>query len=280
MIYKIISFIPMGELDHNFPLPKEFKPFEKIEYRSPKLKRGDLNKVGVPHMHIDGARNPAVVYEVVKELADRNDYGKFNYVVKSIGGKQREELPEIYESHTPAIEGQESLDFFSSNIVQDRADAIYAVNLAAERIKNIPGAIIELEQVVGWYDGSKWIDIDAQKAIEPINPEEVNFKPMPTWPYEIHHGFNLPKDSDEPPIDLEALRDATEKAGIVIGGWFIFAKDNEWAYRSNSFSNADDVHSVVEREQAALNTILQNHGKPGSSRTLVERVLGIWHSGE
>lgn len=264
--------------NESFGLTENRRGKARIEYRSPGLEAGALNRIGLPHVHIDGARDQALVLEIVKELEAKGDLGKFNLVIQSVAGKQRAELPEVYESHTPMLEGQEALDFFSSNIVQDRNDAIQCVNLIGEKIKNIPGCIVELEQVVGWYGPKGWEWIESGDEMEPINPEEVDFKPQPTWSYELHHGFNLPKDSDKPPVELVVLRDDCEKAGITLGGWFVFDKGKEWAYRSNSFSESADIRTVVEQEQASLNVILAQYGKDTKARTLVERVLGIWHS--
>ncbi len=253
-------------------------PSRKIEYRSTGLEAGALNKIGLPHVHIDGARNVDLVLGIVQELEAKGDLGKLNHVIASVAGRQRKELPEVYESHTPVIEGQEALDFFSSNIVQDRNDAIQAVNLIGQKIRNTPGCIVELDQVVGWYGSQGWQWIESADEIEPIKPDEVDFQPQPTWPYELHHGFNLPKDSEALPVPLEKLLEDCEKAGITLGGWFVFDKGNEWAYRSNSFSQSTNVRKVVEQEQANLNSILVAYGKDIKARTLVERVLGIWHS--
>lgn len=267
----------MNDFTESFT-PESVRPLAKIEYRSPGLEHGTLNRIGVSHIHIDGARDPAVVFGIVKELEAKGDLGKFNYVVQSTGGRQRAELPEVYESHTPIIEGQETLDFFSSNIVKNREDAIQAVNLIKSKIKDIPGAIVELEQVVGWYDNHGWKWIGHKDELDPIQATEVESAPQHTWPYEIHHGFNLPKNSETPPIELEKLMRDCEKAGIVMGGWFVFDKGEEWAFRSNAFSKDSDIRKVVEREQQALNIILDGYKQGGKTRTLVESVLGIWHS--
>ena len=63
--------------------------------------------------------------------------------------------------------------------------------------------------------------------------------------YELHHGIDLPKREGEtrPPIDLASLsaltNDRADGADAVMhtGGWFVFAKADRWAYRSNEFSN-------------------------------------------
>lgn len=274
--YLILPHMSGGEL-RGVPA-SEISAGSKMEYRSPGLEHGALNKIGLPHIHIDGARDEELVFGVVKELEACGNLGKFNQIADSVAGGQRSVLPEVYESHTPAIDGEETLDFFSSNLLKDRADALTAVNGIAAKIQNTPGAIIEVEQTIGRYDARGWDWIKEGEEITPINQAEVDGKLEETWPYEIHHGFNVPKQSVELPINLEQLKNDCESSGIVIGGWFVFDRENEWAYRSNSFSQAVDVKAVVEKEQSALNAILTTYGQEVSVKTFVERVLGIWKS--
>ncbi len=258
--------------------PSEISGGSTMEYRSPGLEHGALNTIGLPHIHIDGAKDEELVFSVVREFEARGNLGKFNQIADSVAGGQRAVLPEVYESHTPAIDGEETLAFFSSNLLKDRADALTAVNEISAKIKDTPGAIVEVEQTIGRLDARGWDWIKEGEEIAPIEQTEVGSPLQETWPYEIHHGFNVPKNAADLPISLEQLRDDCEAAGIVIGGWFVFDRGDTWAYRSNSFSQADDVRAVVEKEQAALNAVLAESGQDIQARTFVERVLGIWQS--
>ncbi len=249
-------------------------------YRSKGLFPGMLNILGTAHIHIDGARNEQLIIDIVKRLEKDGHLGKINIVYDFIAGKQREILPETYQSHTPVLEEKEALDFFSSNIVSDRNDAIKCINLINTMLEGITGTIIEMEQVVGWYDRNGWKILPHEKHITSIFDSEVDVSPSPSLDFEVHHGFDLPKVG-KPDVSLPLLLKYCEEKGCEFGGWFVFEKPDAWGYRSNSFygssTNGESLIDVVEREQDIIMSYLAEENIICSPRTLIEKVIGIWH---
>lgn len=103
--------------------------------------------------------------------------------------------------------------------------------------------------------------------------------------FELHHGFDIAKtDRDEaaPPIEPRKVVDGlTKEAGMSNGGWFVFAKNDVWAYRCNEFSNAsyetciaelvrqsEQLHAWLAREAAGRKVIEQTCS--------LEKVLAMW----
>lgn len=246
-------------------------------YRSPNLRRGVFNDLGTLHMHVDGAENQALILRLVQELERRGNPGKLNHVERFIAGPQREILPEVYQSHTPMLCGEEALKFFSTNFLKDRADAIEVVNFTNRILgRNRPGVIIEVEQPVMWLGPEGW-NLHPESDYDPaIETHEVQLAPSPSLEFEVHHGFNLLKSG--PQVSLKKLGCYCERNDIAFGGWFVFEKPDAWAYRSNSFSGHEGLCELVEREQDSLNLFLARESLDCNSRTLVEKVLGIWGS--
>src|SRR3989338_2116365 len=237
-----------------------------------------FSKPGTSHVHIDGSQDYELVTKLVSQMETRGNPGKFNHVYDFIAGQQRKILPETYQSHTPALDGKEALDFFSTTLVRDRNDAIRLVNLIMKSLAHIPGIIIELEQVRGLYDYDSWQEIDASQRMKPITKKEIRYAPGPSLPIEIHHQFDIPKHGVAP-ISLYKLLKHCEVHGIVVGGWFVFEKEHHWAYRSNSFVDEKSYKKIVEREYWALDAYLKTQGYTLQKfRTLAEGVVGIWQT--
>jgi len=251
---------------------------KKFEYRSPNLPAGFFNRLGTLHMHVDGAQDQGLILRLVQVLEDQGNPGKLNHVERFIAGPQREILPEVYQSHTPELGGEEVLEFFSTNFLKNRANAVEVVNFICDRdiLGNVPCIITEVEEPVMWLGPEGWKSLASPGYVSAIQASEVKLAPSPSLDFEIHHGFNLPKENTQ--VDLAELGYFCEKNSVVFGGWFVFEKPSCWTYRSNSFSNWDGLEEQVEREQSALNNFLAVRGFNGPARTLVEKVLGIWHS--
>ena len=125
------------------------------------------------------------------------------------------------------------------------------------------GVMTEIEEdlfeVEGHYDGGGgWVT--AVTRDDGDSTTRVDWSLLPGWrdkmihsvpEYELHHGIDVPKRNSEkggggsslPPVDLNVLSAAmngdARVGGMCTGGWFIFEKENRWAYRSNEFSNED-----------------------------------------
>ena len=91
---------------------------------------------------------------------------------------------------------------------------------------------------IGRDDGDSTTQIDWNKLSGWKN-KMINNVPA----YELHHAIDLPKTSTDgnlPPVHVQSLSDAMHKDDrfdMCTGGWFVFEKEDRWAYRSNEFSN-------------------------------------------
>jgi adenylate kinase len=100
-------------------------------------------------------------------------------------------------------------------------------------------------------------------------------KDIPTW--ELHHGFDLPKQGEaSPPWPLADLVAACASAGFANGGWFLFKHDQHWAYRSNEFSSETGVRTKLIGQVRALHGLLAQRGYVVDVGCSLERVHGIW----
>jgi adenylate kinase len=95
---------------------------------------------------------------------------------------------------------------------------------------------------------------------------------------ELHFGFNIEKGDFVGQIPLDGLMELCTENGLNNGGWFVFANDKHFAYRSNEFS-FEDIESAKARlfgQARCLQNILSQAGiRPGISFGL-EIVHGIW----
>lgn len=118
--------------------------------------------------------------------------------------------------------------------------------------------LFEIEQLGDFSDVSASANVKITRD-DGDSVTSIDWSRLPGWrermissvpAYELHHGIDLPKKEGEtrPPIDLASLsaltndtanRNSSETNDAVLhtGGWFIFAKADRWAYRSNEFSN-------------------------------------------
>ncbi len=249
---------------------------KKIQYRSSGLPVGVFNKPGLIHIHIDGAESPGQILEIVKALEVKGHLGTLDYVLASEAGPQREAEPETYEAHTPVLEGEEAFDFFASIMVDNRQAAIEAVCLIGDMLRRTSGAIIELEQNVAWVSASGFHRITEAEELPIIQSAEIVLGPKQTMRYEIHHAIELPKSQGA--INISRLARFCKKSGMMFGGWFVFDDGDKWGYWSNSFSNGEGLQEQVAKEQEVLARFISENGLVATPCTLVERVLGIWHS--
>ena len=140
--------------------------------------------------------------------------------------------------------------------------------------------MIEAEFVAGKVSSSgAWTSTHIEH--NRIDSSEAGFEQAPTLPFEIHHAFDIPKNTrfDEAgPFELALLLEASLQLGLRVGGWYQFDKSNDWAYRSNSFASAEAVKDIAMKEWAVLNDHLNQSGVPFRLWTIVEQVLGIWRT--
>ena len=98
--------------------------------------------------------------------------------------------------------------------------------------------------------------------------------------FEIHHRVNIPKMPGEknPPLNLQTFLGGIEEKSVQVGGLFFFEKPNAWAYRSNAFTNGEQL-LFAQEEQNKIKLFLEINNIPHFRvETCIERILGIWHS--
>jgi len=168
--------------------------------------------------------------------------------------------------------------------------ALRAGELAAKQYG--PGFMVEVEEELFASEtdakGRSTIQYDfPPTASAPIDMKNIwldGYAPINPLPkYELHHGFDIPKSStsvSRGPILCSDLIDAVTKEGFDNGGWFIFAKRDCFAYRTNEFSDKsyEECRKELLRQQAVLRKILQDRFKQSGfiQSCSLEKVLAIW----
>lgn len=243
-------------------------------YRTQGLAHEFFSQPGTLHLHVDGGDDPHLALNIVLQLERQSCPGKVNRVVNSIAGPQRASLPETYESHTPSTDGVEQFEYFATTWLPNRQKAVEVLRNIIPTLESHHGVVIEVERVIARIDqAGVWHAMKGTERIPPIEAQDVNWEVSSTLPFEIHHGFDLPLDSN---IALPDLLKETTSLGVVVGGWFSFARRGRLSFRSNSFSHADGLREMVLREHKALSEYLQQRGFSCPLRTVVEEVLGVW----
>lgn len=188
--------------------------------------------------------------------------------------------------------GDASLDYEQLSSALEVAASYKHGEVLVETEENI------FEASVRPADGSLHVTLDAGETAY-----AVDFSRLPPWAearalpkkltprFELHHGFDIPKlhpDEPAPPIEPKEVVAAATSLGFSNGGWFIFAKKDVWAYRTNEFSNLSAPSCVTElhRQAAALHAWLTERlahaGPDGSARHVaeqtvsLEKVLAMW----
>ncbi len=235
---------------------------------------GYFREPGRMHLHVDGGTQEELVRRVVGAYS-----GKLHHILKSIAGPQRHDLPAVYHGHTPGRDG-EQFEFFSTLSIASRRDAVTKVKAIFPCIASYPGITLELERIVLVREGTSpsigWEDVPFHD-VQAILPDEVPYAQVDTFPIEIHHGINIPKQQyPQPPLELSELLVMAPKAGMRVGGWFLFDKGHVWAYRSNQFTTAEQFDEQTRSQNAALHAQLQQRGIQYSLWSIAEQVFGLW----
>jgi adenylate kinase family enzyme len=235
------------------------------------------------HAHIDG-KNHNEICRITNDVHSRYQASQGQikiYPIRNLHlGPQVKENVYSQMMNFHEIE-KESDEAFVTAKLGDSYDELF-MNAILETAKQTKGKfMVELEQYIGEWTLSqenKYI-VDANHIEQPVvvGYDENKISDIP--PYELHLGFNLPKESDDLPISLEMLTETCKKYGMSNGGWFIFRNENSWVYRSNEFSwntNSNENKSLLFEQAANLKIILASHGYTCDVLLSLERVHGIW----
>lgn len=257
------------------------------------------NAPGSIHVHVDGGHHVKLVRNLIAELNRRGHESRIRHVIESIAGPQRAQLPEVYGSHTPGGE-KEEFEYFSTTAAGNRAEAIAILRFILPCIQGTPGIVVEAEQVVALtVSHGTWVmvgpktgtprDVRTERVtiedaveVDVITAHEVGFQTSTTWPYEVHHRFDVAKTGlSAHPVLLQTLLDFSSKNSMCVGGWFVFDLPGIWGYRSNQFMQEGDARRKVKQQNRSMafavhGLHIRNHIAAVLKTTITERVLGIW----
>jgi adenylate kinase len=113
----------------------------------------------------------------------------------------------------------------------------------------------ELEQYLGKWELKRNSIMTTEVEYDPlpVNMNELTVLKghIPNPPLELHLAFNIRKDNIEAVFNLQTIKLSDlvarcEEAGLMNGGWFIFAHPTEDRYRSNEFYLWDNKASMDE----------------------------------
>lgn len=243
-------------------------------YMNTTTPRGYFRQPGSIHLHVDGG----VQYEPVRQTLSTYG-GKIQKILHVASGPQRSQLPEVYRGHTPGSLEQEAFEFFSTTPITSQDQAVKAVMAIYPQLVHHPNIIIELERVVlaGSSISKNWKEVNLN-TVQPLTVEEVPYLQAQTLPIEIHHGINISKCTERamPPLHLSSLLSISKEVGLEVGGWFLFEKENKWAFRSNEFTERDGYQLRAKNQHDALRGVLQKLGLEYELWTIAEQVLGLW----
>lgn len=250
---------------------------------SENLQPGDFRKLGTFHVHIDGD-DQAHIESLVGELGP-NFPSKVNRITgEPVPGPQRDDpdFDETYRYHTPGSLENEGFSVFSTTMLGAGSrlslEAIDTLKHIITVVTRKTGPVVELERVVATIDEcGVWTEVEL--ISDPPDlwklSDECDYPRLSTLPIEIHHAIDITKKGSRPP--LNPTEDMPK--GPNIGGWFLFEKENSWAYRSNQFADWSDYEHYAKDGDTRLRkflTELHDRGVEATLRTLVEQVLGIW----
>jgi class 3 adenylate cyclase len=270
----------------------DLKPEQIASYRSPETPGGAFRVPGDIHVHIDGGSNAHAVFQTLRALEGRARKGpprfpmKFNAILRSAAGPQRDETAfvQTYRYHTPGVGERESFDTFSTMWLGSGSDlepdAIGALIAILEELPQWPGAVVELERVIGVLKpGGSWEDADPPRIADPDAFDTGplgGFPRLATSPIEIHHAIDFPKKggtrNGAPVLGVDDL-----PTWQNLGGWFLFDRGHEWSYRSSEFvDRAGEYRYAACAGQKRLLESLRGFDCHYELHTLAEQVLGIW----
>lgn len=259
--------------------------------------------LGSHHMHIDGVDERIEFpdqshIEKGDDCASGSPFDRLESFVRYLGlsfsrtqvevaaaGPQRsdEEKEKLYKPHTPGPGDVEEFTVFSTIPLLNRQNAIYALNKVLPRLQYAHGTVVEIEYIEAVIDeNGRWHQ--ALKSSDPIG-FEARYPRELTPQYEFHLSFNIPKkpNEQEPPIHPLALIESCTRAGIALGGAFLFVDTSTdvWAYRTNRFEETLDQERLIalsKKFRRLVKQLLKDRAGQVDFWALVERLLGVWKS--
>lgn len=266
------------------PLPQTSIVLRKEAH---KFDHGDFSELDTIHVHVDGGQAKALVRNIVRKFDRDGRPSKINEVEDSQPGPQRKDAPEDYIPHTPGDPDNEDLNYFSTHLFGNLAETKRELHRLLSDINGIrvKDIVIEAERIIGKFsdEHQRWSDAYIHDYPS-LYSGDVGYEKWETKPIEIHYAVDIPRHGkwlNKPPLDLKILPDLTERLGIRVGGWFLFAEqdENKWAYRSNMFvKDAEEwqIEDCRRRLKAKIEEIGKKEGFGCEVKALVEHSIGIW----
>lgn len=266
-----------------------------------RLKPGLSSALGSIHVHVDGGEDEQLARQSVQIIDPSWSRSEIATIVQFAHGPQRASRKDLYLEHTPVKGEEESLHFFSTTVLYEGGVDPNNCELAEieDKVRLILGEIcahlrgdqrdegkivVEAERVVGVVEAdgkSHWTLSPSLPAAFASNFTFVKkYASAVNTLYEVHFSVDIPQeDRAEPPLQLLTLVRICAQLGIQVGGWFIFAKTDKWAYRSNMFLDHLDQDKIIE-DWGKLNSELVRLGFNYSDgvivKVIVEESLGVW----
>jgi len=244
----------------------------------PTFPPGHFSGLDSVHVHVDVGGQGGFIHSIIEWLNDERWDTKINSILKFTDGPQRRASPEAYAPHTPELNGREQLFYFSTSLFGSYTETKARLRPLLERISREPGIVVEVERVIGKVGAETEWTRTAVQEYPLIYSSDTGFKRESSWPIEVHYACDIAKTSrwdESPPISPEQLRDACVELGINVGGWFLFEKGDQWAYRSNMFAKYI-APTEIKKDRDRLSVRLRELGLNCEIRGLVEQTLGLW----
>ncbi len=241
------------------------------------------------HNHID-AQNKALVLKINQNIDNILGLGACKSKIYSVEhlvlSSQIDQMQDIYSQmpNFKNIENSESEAFSTCKMGTyfNQEQQLVTLDIASQYPNQ--GVMTEVEEELIKYDlvSSGPIFTLIRQCIPTINWSEFSQyrNIVKNKLFELHHGFEFPKTSNQIPIALKLLSKLTSDFGFKNGGWFIFKDPTRWLYRSNEFSNSSytDCLLILMKQSVILHNLLNLiHKDPEVViSSSLERVHAIW----
>jgi hypothetical protein len=297
-------FIPMADiapfLRENGAITLASGLYVAATFANDDLRPGLSSKIGSIHVHIDGGDDRDIAEDVARGLDPDWSRSEIATILEVAKGPQRARRRRLYDVHTPTKDGNESLQFFSTTSLFDgpRDPGPAEIAQVEDQVRLVLGDIatrlrgsgehagnivVEAERVVGVVDADNTTEWAATPSLPDAFGPAFTFRNIGSASnpvYEIHFAVDIGRgETDRPPIDLATLLDVSGRAGIEVGGWFLFAKPDKWAFRSNMFLQRITSSMAEDYRRRLLQQLTHLDGlnlTDVSVRVIVEESLGVW----
>lgn len=249
-IQKILNVLCISVNDSSYVLGSA-KPKSTVFHNHVDANTHQLVKYICQKAQIATGSTPSKIYPI-SQLFLGPQYGdpKFSAVYKRLPNFHTIKNVQ-YEAFATGQMGDQGIDY----------DHLTALLSIASTLPN-QGVMIEVEEdILSVENGQVLLDVGN-------TPYKLDSNKLNEWKkfqienvpeFELHHGIDIVKNpGSNLPIQLDHLTSLTRSAGLNVGGWFLFAKKDVWAYRCNEFYYGQyaDARKLLEAQVEKLKEIL------------------------